>query len=127
MMLRVFICGEKYLLLLSSEFLWIDVLGVKKEVAQREQAARAERNGGTTTALDGVSGSWYVNQVGDERFRHLQREVNFSSVYVFVHRHGRRGGPERGGEVSCVRLGAWRSLVMHWECSLIMNLDQSDV
>ena len=45
-MLRVFICGEKYLLLLSSEFLWIDVLGVKKEVAQREQAARAERNGG---------------------------------------------------------------------------------
>ena len=52
-MLRVFICGEKYLLLLSSEFLWIDVLGVKKEVAQREQAARAERNGGTTTALDG--------------------------------------------------------------------------
>ena len=45
-MLRVFICGEKYLLLLSSEFLLIDVLGVKKEVAQREQAARAERNGG---------------------------------------------------------------------------------
>ena len=29
------------------------MLGVKKEVAQREQAARAERNGGTTTALDG--------------------------------------------------------------------------
>ena len=93
------------------------------------------RAGGTTTALDGVSGSWYVNQVGDERFRHLQLEVKFRSVYVFVHRHGRRGGPERGGrrrrfvggEVSCVRLGAWRSLVMHWECSLIMNLDQSDV
>ena len=50
------------------------------------------RAGGTTTALDGVSGSWYVNQVGDERFRHLQRGVNFWSVYVFVHRHGRRGG-----------------------------------
>ena len=50
------------------------------------------RAGGTTTALDGVSGSWYVNQVGDERFRHLQREVKFRSVYVFVHRHGRRGG-----------------------------------
>ena len=70
------------------------------------------RAGGTTTALDGVSGSWYVNQVGDERFRHLQLEVKFRSVYVFVHRHGRRGGPESGGrrrrfvggEVSCVRL-----------------------
>ncbi len=97
------------------------------------------RAGGTTTALDGVSGSWYVNQVGDERFRHLQREVKFRSVYVFVHRHGRRGGLNAeddddagssssfGGEFSCVRLGAWRSLVMHWECSLIMNLDQSDV
>ena len=52
-MLQVFICGEKYLLFVLSEFLWIDVVGVKKEVAQREQAARAERNGGMTTALDG--------------------------------------------------------------------------
>ena len=75
------------------------------------------RAGGTTTALDGVSGSWYVNQVGDERFRHLQLEVKFRSVYVFVHRHGRRGGLNAedddagssssfGGEFSCVRLGA---------------------
>ena len=103
------------------------------------------RAGGTTTALDGVSGSWYVNLVGDERFRHLQLEVKFRSVYVFVHRHGRRGGlnakdddefefsvgssSRYGGKVSIVAcpFGAWRSLVMHWECSLIMNLDQSDV
>ena len=55
------------------------------------------RAGGTTTALDGVSGSWYVNQVGDERFRHLQREVNFWSIHVLVHRHDRHGGPEREG------------------------------
>ena len=31
-MLRVFICGEKYLLFELSEFLWIDVVGVKKEL-----------------------------------------------------------------------------------------------
>ena len=39
-MLRVFICGEKYLLFVLSEFLWIDVLGVKKEVAQRSEPHR---------------------------------------------------------------------------------------
>ena len=36
-MLRVFICGEKYLLFELSEFLWIDVVGVKKEVTQRSE------------------------------------------------------------------------------------------
>ena len=36
-MLRVFICGEKYLLFELSEFLWIDVVGVKKEVTQRSK------------------------------------------------------------------------------------------
>ena len=36
-MLRVFICGEKYLLFVLSEFLWIDVVGVKKEVTQRSK------------------------------------------------------------------------------------------
>ena len=41
-----FYLWREVFVLLSSEFLWIDVLGVKKEVAQREQAARAERNGG---------------------------------------------------------------------------------
>ena len=36
-MLRVFICGENYLLFELSEFLWIDVVGVKKEVTQRSE------------------------------------------------------------------------------------------
>ena len=31
-----FICGEKYLLFVSSEFLWIGVLGVKKEVIEKD-------------------------------------------------------------------------------------------
>ena len=29
--------------------------------------------------------------------RHLQREVNFWSIHVLVHRHDRHGGPEREG------------------------------
>ena len=36
-MLRVFICEEKYFLFVLSKFLWIDVVGVKKEVTQRSK------------------------------------------------------------------------------------------